>query len=127
MPREVLSWDRAPLARIWRRARQRRAVPRRSRRLVGALRRPARGRGAELAVGVAPYAQWAAGRHCDALAQRFRQHPQDHLDALRVAVRTALRQAPRGAAGQVVGIGVDTTGSSPLSVAADGTALGLLP
>ncbi len=83
--------------------------------------------GAELAAGVAPFAQWAAGRHCDPAAQRFRQHPQDHLDALRVAVRAALRQAPRGAAGQIIGIGVDTTGSSPLPIAADGTALGLLP
>ena len=83
--------------------------------------------GAELAVGVAPFSQWATGRHCDPTAQRFRQHPQDYLDALRGAVRCALRRSPRDAAGQVVGIGVDTTGSSPLPVAADGTALGLLP
>jgi L-ribulokinase len=83
--------------------------------------------GAELGAGVAAYPRWASGQYCDPAAQRFRQHPADHLESMRSAVRAALRQAGKGAAAQVVGIGVDTTGSSPLPIAAEGTALGLTP
>lgn len=81
--------------------------------------------GAELASAVSNYRRWARGEFCDPAASRFRQHPQDHLDSMREAVRGALSAAPRGAALRVCGIGVDTTGSSPLPVAADGTALAL--
>jgi L-ribulokinase len=83
--------------------------------------------GAEVAGGVADYRRWAQGRFCDASRQQFRQHPQDHLDAMREAVRQALRAAGKAAAGQVAGIGVDTTGSSPMPIAADGRALALVP
>ena len=48
-----------------------------------------------------------------------RQHPADYLAALEASVRGALRQAARApgfSPGKVVGIGVDTTGSSPIPV-----------
>jgi L-ribulokinase len=83
--------------------------------------------GSELGAGVSAYARWAAGRFCDPVRQQFRQHPQDHLDAMTAAVRAALKAAGNGAAERIAGIGVDTTGSSPLPLAADGTALGLVP
>lgn len=51
-----------------------------------------------------------------------RQHPPDYLDSLRAVVPAVLRRA--GAAAQdVVGIGVDTTGSTPIPVDAEGCAL----
>ncbi len=81
--------------------------------------------GEELSSAVSTYARWAKGAFCDASRQQFRQHPQDHLDSMQAAVRDALAKAPKGAALRVCGIGVDTTGSSPLPVAADGTALAL--
>jgi L-ribulokinase len=81
--------------------------------------------GQELSSAVSHYARWAAGAFCDASSQRFRQHPQDHLDSMQAAVRGALAKAPRDAGMRVCGIGVDTTGSSPLPVAADCTALAL--
>lgn len=81
--------------------------------------------GAELSSAVSPYARWAKGAFCDAASQRFRQHPQDHLDSMAEAVRACVRKAGKGAGLRVCGIGVDTTGSSPLPVAADGTALAL--
>ena len=59
-----------------------------------------------------------------------RQHPGDHLAAMEQAVREALRDASgqKGfSAARVVGIGVDTTGSSPLPVDARNRALGALP
>lgn len=60
-----------------------------------------------------------------------RQNPQDYLDGLVAVVHGALAQAasqvPGFAADQVVGIGIDTTGSTPIPVNAQGTPLGLLP
>jgi L-ribulokinase len=60
-----------------------------------------------------------------------RQNPQDYLDGLEAVVRGALDQAranvPDFAPSQVVGIGIDTTGSTPIPVNEAGTPLGLLP
>ena len=60
-----------------------------------------------------------------------RQNPQDYLDGLEVVTRAALQQAQANVPGfdpaQVVGIGIDTTGSTPIPVNQAGTPLGLLP
>lgn len=60
-----------------------------------------------------------------------RQNPQDYLDGLQSVVRGALAQAAEKVPGfdpaQVVGIGIDTTGSTPIPVNQQGTPLGLLP
>lgn len=60
-----------------------------------------------------------------------RQNPQDYLDGMVAITRGALEQAaaaiPGFSASQVVGIGIDTTGSTPIPVNQDGTPLGLLP
>ncbi|MGA4643188.1 ribulokinase [Limisphaera sp. 4302-co] len=56
-----------------------------------------------------------------------RQHPADYLKGAEVTIRRALAQARRNVRGfkpdQVVGIGVDTTGSTPLPVDAEGQPL----
>jgi len=59
-----------------------------------------------------------------------RQHPGDYLVGLEKAVQGALAMASAQksfSATDVVGIGVDTTGSSPLPVDATNRALGMLP
>ena len=60
-----------------------------------------------------------------------RQNPQDYLEGLEVVIKGALQQAkdkdPQFDAAQVVGIGIDTTGSTPIPVNREGTPLGLLP
>ncbi len=60
-----------------------------------------------------------------------RQNPQDYLDGLESVTRGALQQAkekvPGFDAAQVIGIGIDTTGSTPIPVNRAGTPLGLLP
>lgn len=60
-----------------------------------------------------------------------RQNPQDYLDGLEVVIKGALQQAkdkdPHFDATHVVGIGIDTTGSTPIPVNRAGTPLGLLP
>ncbi len=55
-----------------------------------------------------------------------RQHPQDYLDGIGKSVKGALAQAARRKgfrAADVIGIGVDTTGSTPIPVDADGEPL----
>lgn len=57
-----------------------------------------------------------------------RQHPRDYLDGLRAVVRAVLAAARRQRgfdAEQVIGIGVDTTGSTPIPVDARGEPLAL--
>ena len=85
------------------------------------------GTGDEAATGVAYYPRWKAQRYCDAANNRFRQHPLDYTESMTAAVREALAAAPVGAADAVIGIAVDTTGSTPVAVDAAGTPLALLP
>jgi L-ribulokinase len=54
------------------------------------------------------------------------QHPRDYLDALDHCVPAVLRESGV-AAGEVVGIGIDFTASSPLPAKRDGTPLCFLP
>lgn len=60
-----------------------------------------------------------------------RQNPQDYLDGLVTIVRGALAQAREKRAdfapGEVIGIGIDTTGSTPIPVDVEGTPLALKP
>lgn len=58
-----------------------------------------------------------------------RQHPGDYIEGFRETVREAVEQASQHAdftPEQVVGIGVDTTGSTPIPVDADGVPLAML-
>jgi L-ribulokinase len=54
-----------------------------------------------------------------------RQHPADYVAGIEATIIEALAQAGDGVAAQVVGIGVDSTGSTPIPVDADGEALAL--
>jgi ribulose kinase len=58
---------------------------------------------------------------------RFRQHPKDYLEGLEYTIVEALKQAPAGVAENVVGISVDTTGSTPVAVDEKGVPLSLTP
>jgi L-ribulokinase len=59
-----------------------------------------------------------------------RQNPADYLKGMEITIRQALEEAkktePQFSAAQVVGIGVDTTGSTPIPVDANGTPLAML-
>jgi L-ribulokinase len=83
--------------------------------------------GKELASEVAYYRRWASGLYCDPAKNQFRQHPLDYLEGMEAAVKGTLAQLPPGLAKRVVGIGVDTTGSTPGPVDASGRPLALLP
>lgn len=87
--------------------------------------------GAEIGTAVWNYATGTAGVWLDPKDPHLaRQHPQDYIDGFLHAVRDALLEAagtPGFSIDRVVGIGVDTTGSTPIPVDADGLALGLRP
>ncbi|MDQ2075807.1 ribulokinase [Marinimicrobium sp. ABcell2] len=83
--------------------------------------------GEEVATKVVPYKRWNQGLYSDPAKSRFRQHPLDYLEGLEQAVQGLWAGAPEGAAQRVVGISVDTTGSTPVPVNSDGVALALTP
>ena len=83
--------------------------------------------GEEVASVVFNYPRWKKGMYCDAPNNRFRQHPKDYLEGLEYTITEALKQAPAGVAENVVGISVDTTGSTPIAVDEKGVPLSLTP
>ncbi|MBN1132289.1 MAG: ribulokinase [Bacteroidales bacterium] len=83
--------------------------------------------GEEIGTHVFHYPRWQKGLYCDPGKNQFRQHPLDYLEGLEIAVKEALKKAPPGTAGQVVGISVDTTGSTPVAVDSEGVPLALKP
>ncbi|MBE0536979.1 MAG: ribulokinase [Phycisphaerae bacterium] len=86
--------------------------------------------GQEIATAIHGYETGEAGIILDASDHNLaRQNPADYLKGVEVTVREALATAKRAKgfdASQIVGIGVDTTGSTPLPVDKNGTPLGML-
>ena len=83
------------------------------------------GNGEEVCTAVCEYPRWSQGLFCDPATNQFRQHPLDYLEALVQVVADTLAAAPAGAGDAVIGIGADTTGSTPVAVDAQGQALAL--
>uniref|UniRef100_UPI003566C6AA ribulokinase n=1 Tax=Mariniphaga sediminis TaxID=1628158 RepID=UPI003566C6AA len=83
--------------------------------------------GEEMAGAVYNYRHWKEGLYCDAPSNRFRQHPKDYLEGLEFTIVEALKKVPKEVAENVVGISVDTTGSTPVAVDEKGTPLSLTP
>lgn len=73
---------------------------------------------------VAEYPRWKEKKYCIPQAGQYRQHPLDYLECLEEVV-TALLQSVPGAGERVVGIAVDTTGSTVCPVDESGTPLAL--
>ena len=81
--------------------------------------------GKEIAAEVHWYQRWKEGKYCDAAKNQFRQHPLDHIEGLEHTIKTVM--AKSGVAPELVkGICIDTTGSSPVPLAKDGTPLALV-
>lgn len=81
--------------------------------------------GKELSSWVVNFKDWGEGKYCDPSNNQFRQHPSEHIEALEESIMAALTTLPEGAGQHVIGIGVDTTGSTPAPVDKDGTVLAL--
>ena len=65
--------------------------------------------------------------YCNAAENQFRQHPQDYIDGIEFTIRSCIANAGTLVAKNVKAISVDTTGSTPVAVNANGTPLALLP
>lgn len=83
--------------------------------------------GKEKGTGVAFYKQWMEGKYSNPSESRFRQHPHDYINAMTEAVKAAIGDAEEGIASKIIGIGVDTTGSTPAPADKDGQVLALKP
>jgi L-ribulokinase len=83
--------------------------------------------GKEVSSHVHYYQRWKEGKYCKPADSQFRQHPLDYIEGLENSVIQALKNAGEGVGENVVGISVDTTGSTPVAVDKTGTPLSLLP
>ncbi|MEI7576781.1 MAG: ribulokinase [Armatimonadota bacterium] len=84
--------------------------------------------GDEVGTGVWEYETGEAGVHLDPNDVHLaRQNPADYQKGFYESVRLALENADQIDKSQIIGIGVDTTGSTPLPVDAEGVALALKP
>ena len=83
--------------------------------------------GAEIANGVAYYPRWQQGLYCQPEHGQFRHHPQDYIDALQQAIKTAVQQLTPSQRAAIISIGVDSTGSTPAPIDANGQILALRP
>ena len=81
--------------------------------------------GSEIASDVVEYPRWKDGKYCDPSRNQFRQHPLDYIEGMEASVRGVLLKAPSGSAEKVVGLGIDTTGSTPVAVNQKGQPLAL--
>ncbi len=82
--------------------------------------------GSEIASNVSFYKRWAKGLYCDPAKNQFRQHPIDYVESLEESIRTMVKSVGSDVADRIVGIGVDTTGSTPAPVNENGQVLALL-
>ncbi len=80
--------------------------------------------GHEIASDVCHYKRWKNQEFCDASINQFRQHPLDHIEGLETTIKTVVASS-NIAPIQIKGICIDTTGSSPVPVTANGTPLAM--
>ncbi len=72
------------------------------------------------------YKRWKQGLYCNPSTSQFRQHPLDYIEGLESAVNGALENLSTEIKKNVVGISIDTTGSTPVAVDMNGTPLAML-
>lgn len=81
--------------------------------------------GRELAGAVSLYKRWKEGEYCSIRKNRFRQHPLDYIRSLEESIKETLSKIPKSIISKIVGISVDTTGSTPCPVDESGIPLAL--
>ncbi|MEN3323104.1 ribulokinase [Mariniflexile soesokkakense] len=82
--------------------------------------------GEEMATAVHYYVRWKEGKYCEPSKNKFRQHPLDYIEGIEGTIKSVVSQVNQDVVKNIVGIGVDTTGSTPVAVDKTGTPLALL-
>ncbi len=83
--------------------------------------------GEEMASSQVEYPRWKSGLYTNASENQFRQHPRDYLEGLEQGIRHCLEKIPPEQRMHIKGIGIDTTGSTPVAVDRYGVPLSMLP
>ncbi|MDX2189189.1 MAG: ribulokinase [Bacteroidota bacterium] len=81
--------------------------------------------GEELATSVFYYPRWKKGLYCDPKISQYRQHPLDYIEGLETTIKECVSSVGKEVARNIVGISVDTTGSTPIAVDEKGAPLAL--
>lgn len=81
--------------------------------------------GEEISSAVHEYSRWKEGLYCDATCNRFRQHPLDYVEGLELTISASLKKAGEHVVKNIIAIGIDTTGSTPVAVDRSGQPLAL--
>jgi len=79
--------------------------------------------GKEIATSVSYYKRWGKGLYCDPSKNQFRHHPADYKESMTEALTEVINMSPKNTAENIIGIGVDTTGSTPAPVDREGKIL----
>lgn len=83
--------------------------------------------GKEISSSVENFVRWSEGKYCDPAKNQFRQHPRDYIEGLEDTVEDALSGCSKDVIGNITGISIDTTGSTPAPVNKHGVPLALTP
>jgi L-ribulokinase len=83
--------------------------------------------GGIIGTAVFEFPRWKKGLYCDPSANRFRQHPLDYIEGMEQSVKEAIRGLNSEIVDNIVGITVDTTGSTPIAVDKEGIPLSMKP
>lgn len=82
--------------------------------------------GESIGTAVHYYERWKKSLYCNPSISQFRQHPLDYIEGLESAIKGALEGLSEEIKQNIVGISIDTTGSTPVAVDENGTPLAML-
>ena len=83
--------------------------------------------GEECASHIFYYPRWKKELYCDPSKSQFRQHPLDYIEGLKEVVQRTVAKVSEEVVCNIVGLSVDTTGSTPCAINKEGIPLALLP
>ena len=76
---------------------------------------------------IAKYERWGKGLYCKPSENQFRQHPLDHIESLKQAIKEVTATLSSDITNNIAAISVASTGSTPVAVNKEGIPLALLP